>query len=96
MAFELYTEEKKDVITKDGRKIGKLVSATVDTKTWAVLALIVEIYKDVMEDLKIKKSVLKAPRITLKTNIVSVVGDVVQLNTDFKDLKEYIETSLLA
>ncbi|MDH7507767.1 MAG: hypothetical protein QHH00_00015 [Methanomassiliicoccales archaeon] len=90
MVLELSVAERKDVITRDGKKIGTLVGANVDTKTWTVLTLIVEVFKEVIEDLKIKKSVLKAPRITLKTDIVGVVGDVVQLNVDIKELREHI------
>jgi len=90
MVLELNVTERKDVITKDGKKIGTLVGANVDAKTWTVLTLVVEVFKEVIEDLKIKKSVLKAPRITLKTDIVNVVGDVVQLSVDIKELKDHI------
>lgn len=90
MVLELNVTERKDVITKDGKKIGTLIGANVDTKTWTVLTLVVEVFKEVIEDLKIKKSVLKAPKITLKTDIVNVVGDVVQLSVDIKELKDYI------
>lgn len=90
MVLELNVTERKDVITKDGKKIGALIGVNVDTKTWTVLTLVVEVFKEVIEDLKIKKSVLKAPKITLKTDIVNVVGDVVQLSVDIKELKDYI------
>jgi hypothetical protein len=33
---------------------------------------------------------LKLPRINLKTDLVGVVGDIVHLNVDLKNLKDYI------
>ncbi|MEM2944644.1 MAG: hypothetical protein QW087_07890 [Methanomassiliicoccales archaeon] len=90
MLLEVLTDDKKDVITKDGKRIGTFVGATVDTETWKVVTLVVEVSKDVIEDLKIKKSVLKIPRVAIKTDSVGVVGDIVQLNIDFKTLPEYL------
>ncbi len=90
MALELSLADRKDVITKDGRKVGVLVGANVDTKTWTVITLVVEVLKDVIEDLSIKKSVLKLPRISLRTDLVGVVGDVVSLNVDLKTLKDHV------
>jgi len=90
MTLELSLADRKDVITKDGRKIGALVGANVDTKNWTVITLVVEVLKDVIEDLEVKKSVLKLPRISLRTDLVGVVGDVVSLNVDLKSLKDHV------
>jgi sporulation protein YlmC with PRC-barrel domain len=90
MTLELSSSERKDVISHDGRKIGVLVGVNIDTKTWTVHAIVVEVNKDIIEELQVKKSMLKLPRINLKTDLVGVVGDIVHLNVDLKNLKDYI------
>lgn len=90
MTLELTSSERKDVISKDGRKVGTLVGANVDTKTWTVHAILVEVNKDIIEELHIKKSMLKLPRVSLKTDLVAVVGDIVHLNVDLKSLRDYV------
>jgi len=90
MTLELSSSERKDVISHDGRKIGVLVGVNIDTKTWTVHAIVVEVNKDIIEELQVKKSMLKLPRINLKTDIVGVVGDIVHLNVDLKNLKDYV------
>jgi sporulation protein YlmC with PRC-barrel domain len=90
MTLELSSSERKDIISHDGRKIGVLVGVNIDTKTWTVHAIVVEVNKDIIEELHVKKSMLKLPRINLKTDLVGVVGDIVHLNVDLKNLKDYI------
>jgi sporulation protein YlmC with PRC-barrel domain len=90
MTLELSSSERKDVISHDGRKIGVLVGVNIDTKTWTVHAIVVEVNKDIIEELQVKKSMLKLPRINLKTDLVGVVGDIVHLNVDLKNLKDYV------
>lgn len=90
MTLELSSSERKDVISHDGRKIGVLVGVNIDTKTWTVHAIVVEVNKDIIEELQVKKSMLKLPRINLKTDLVGIVGDIVHLNVDLKNLKDYI------
>lgn len=90
MTLELSSSERKDVISHDGRKIGVLVGVNIDTKTWTVHAIVVEVNKEIIEELQVKKSLLKLPRINLKTDLVGVVGDIVHLNVDLKNLKDYI------
>jgi sporulation protein YlmC with PRC-barrel domain len=90
MTLELSSSERKDVISHDGRKIGVLVGVNIDTKTWTVHAIVVEVNKEIIEELHVKKSMLKLPRINLKTDIVGVVGDIVHLNVDLKNLKDYV------
>jgi sporulation protein YlmC with PRC-barrel domain len=90
MTLELSSSERKDVISHDGRKIGVLVGVNIDTKIWTVHAIVVEVNKDIVEELQVKKSMLKLPRINLKTDLVGVVGDIVHLNVDLKNLKDYV------
>jgi len=90
MTLELTSSDRKDVISKDGRKVGALVGVNVDTKTWTVHAIVVEVNKDIIEELNIKKSMLKLPKISLKTELVAIVGDIVHLNADLKSLKDFV------
>jgi sporulation protein YlmC with PRC-barrel domain len=90
MTLELSSSDRKDVISKDGRKVGALVGVNVDTKTWTVHAIVVEVNKEIIEELHIKKSMLKLPKVNLKTDLVAVVGDIVHLNVDLKNLKDYV------
>jgi len=90
MTLELTSSDRKDVISKDGRKVGALVGVNVDTKTWTVHAIVVEVNKDIIEELNIKKSVLKLPKISLKTELVAIVGDIVHLNADLASLKDLV------
>lgn len=90
MALELGCLVHKDVITKDGRKIGALVGANVSTSDWTVPTIVVEVNKDLVEQLDLQKSMLKNPRINITTDLISVVGDVIQLTVEMKGLKEHI------
>ena len=90
MTLELSSIDRKDVISKDGRKVGVLVGVNVDTKTWTVHGIVVEVNKEIIEELHIKKSMLKLPKVNLKTDLVAVVGDIVHLNVDLKNLKDYV------
>lgn len=90
MVMELGCMEHKDVITKDGRKIGVLVGANVDTASWKVPTIIVEVNKDLVVDLGLQKSMLKSPKANISTDLVGVVGDVIQLTIDLKELKDHV------
>jgi len=90
MALELGCLVHRDVITKDGRKIGALVGANVSTDNWTVPTIVVEVNKDLVEQLGLQKSMLKNPRVNLRTDLISVVGDVIQLKVDLKELKEHV------
>ena len=88
--MELGCIEHKDVITKDGRKIGLLVGANVDTNTWKVPTIIVEVNKELVVELGLQKSMLKSPKTNISTELINVVGDVIQLSIDLKGLKEHV------
>ncbi len=90
MTLELGCLSEKDVLTKDGRKAGVLVGANVETSDWTVPTISVEVNKDLVEKLGLKKSLLKNPRIKLRTDLIAVVGDVVQLTIPLGELREHI------
>ncbi|KQM12061.1 hypothetical protein AOA80_04655 [Methanomassiliicoccales archaeon RumEn M1] len=90
--LEMGDLEDRDVITSDGRVIGQLKGAWIDTNNWQVASLVIDLRKEVVDELNIKKPVLKAARINLPTSYVQRVADVVQLNTDMSGLAASVGT----
>jgi sporulation protein YlmC with PRC-barrel domain len=84
--LELGCLESKNVITTDGRMIGVLTGAWMDTSNWTITALVVELEKDVVEDLNVKKPFLRTAKVTVPTSTVLNIADVVQLNSDMTNL----------
>jgi len=84
--LEMGCIENRNVITTDGRMIGTLTGAWIDTSTWTITSLVVELEKDVVEDLRVKKPLLRTAKVSVPTSAVLNVGDVVQLNTDITNL----------
>jgi sporulation protein YlmC with PRC-barrel domain len=78
--------DEKDIITLDGRLIGQLKGAWLELPTWSVKSLVVTLNKDVVEELNVKKPMLRHADVTLDTKFVKNIGDVVQLNTDINGL----------
>ncbi len=78
--------DKKDVITTDGRVIGEMTGAYIDTTSWMVTGLLVEINKDVIDELNMKKPMLRTAKAKMMTNLVKVVSDTVQLNVPITGL----------
>ena len=78
--------DKRNVITSDGRFIGTLAGAYIDTGTWMVSGLLLEINKDVIDELKIKKPMLRAAKAMIMINLVRVTSDTVQLNVAMSEL----------
>ena len=54
--------------------------------TWTVTALIVELNKEVVDELNVKKPILRTARVNIPTSYVQNIADVVQLNTDVASL----------
>ncbi|MDD1772176.1 MAG: hypothetical protein LUQ09_04580 [Methanomassiliicoccales archaeon] len=86
--MELSSEEKKRVISKDGRELGTLAGSTIDTTKWTVLSIMVDVPKEQAKVLGIKKKFLKPVIINVSTDLIAVVGDVIQLRLDMKELAE--------
>lgn len=91
MALELSTTDGKSVITKDGRNVGKMTGCDMDTKTWKVDELFVTVPKLIAKDLNVKRGWFKREAmIKIRTDQVSVVGDVVQLSIDYATLQKHL------
>ena len=88
--MELGCTEEKDVVTKDGRRIGTLVGAKVDTEAWTVNSIIVEVTKEMVIELGLKKSMLKSPKTRISTELVALATDIIQLNVNLDELKDHV------
>jgi sporulation protein YlmC with PRC-barrel domain len=91
--LEMGCLEDRDVITTDGRNIGTLTGAWVDLGNWSVSALIVNLNKEVVDELNVKKPVLRTARVNIPTNLVKNIADVVQLNADIPTLSAAFATN---
>jgi sporulation protein YlmC with PRC-barrel domain len=90
MGLSFSCDEEKKVITKDGRELGLLSGAVLDTKTWTVNYLQVRVTKELLAELGKKKPFGKPGTISFPTTAVAVVGDVIQLSVDMKDLPDHL------
>jgi sporulation protein YlmC with PRC-barrel domain len=88
MTIEVGCLKEKGVITKDGKMIGNLIGADIDTDNWSVPTIRIEIEKDLIKELGLEKSVMKSTKIKLSTGLIDLVGDIVQLSVDLKNLKD--------
>ena len=88
--MELSYSEEKEIITKDGRKVGNLVGAIVDTDKWIVNSILVEVTKEMVIELGLKKSMLKSPKTAISKELVEISGDIIQLKVTLKELKDHV------
>ncbi|WP_400207865.1 PRC-barrel domain-containing protein [Candidatus Methanomassiliicoccus intestinalis] len=91
--LEIGEVEEKNVVSADGRILGKLTGMWINTSTWDVEHLIVEVEKDVAEMLDLKKKMLKGTKTALPVRYVEVVSDVVKLNSTIEELSGSLSES---
>jgi sporulation protein YlmC with PRC-barrel domain len=87
MPIELSSIERKHVITKDGRNLGDMVGSNIDTGKWTVMSLVVELHKDMVKPLNVKKPFMSRAKIKIRTDQIGAVGDVIQLSMDLDTLR---------
>jgi sporulation protein YlmC with PRC-barrel domain len=84
----------KRVISNDGREIGVTESLYLEPDaSWRVAFLEVEVAKDALRDMKLKKGTFKKREVKLPTSLVGTVGDLVMLNTSEDELGRILEKS---
>lgn len=84
--LELGCMEPREVVTTDGRVIGHLLGGWVDPTTWTMTDLVMELDKRAIDELAVKKRVLRSSKVRVPTSYVATFSDVVQLNTDIGSL----------
>jgi sporulation protein YlmC with PRC-barrel domain len=82
------------VVGRHGREIGTVESIIFDTDgPWMVRSFNVRLEKGVIDDLKLKKSLLTTPLISIATKDIRTVGDIVMLSIDINQLQGILETA---
>ena len=80
------------VITSDAFTLGEVENSDVETISWRLNYLEVELTKEASEALGFKKPMMGAIKVSLPTNVVRNVGDVITVYKsieDLRSLKEY-------
>jgi len=75
------------VITADAYTLGEVDGTNVDTETWKVTHLQIQLNDEAARELAFKKPFLGSVRICLPISYISKVGDVVTLKTDLSEVK---------
>jgi sporulation protein YlmC with PRC-barrel domain len=80
------------VITSDAFTLGEVENSDVETISWRLNFLQVELTKEASEALGFKKPMMGSITVSLPTNVVRYVGDVITVYKsleELKSLKEY-------
>jgi len=77
----------KEVITADGKSVGKVADVAIDERNWVVDAIVVEVDPGVASLFGVKKRLLKAPRVNISADRVEHMADVVKLRDNIAELK---------
>jgi sporulation protein YlmC with PRC-barrel domain len=80
-------EKEKEVYTDDGMLLGTLHGIMVDPNTWTVSHFVIEVHKDMSEEMNIKKPMFSAAMVNIPTSYVKGVSDVIQLNSNLATIK---------
>jgi len=91
--MEMGCIKARDVITTDGRKVGVLSGGWIDVKSWNVTALVIDLDKNVVDELNLKKPILRSAKISLPTSSIKNMSDVAQLNIDMTTLARMVQTN---
>jgi|GEM_PF-2606053 len=80
----------KKVIGARGTKIGEVDSVEINPHTWHIDSLLVDVDRDVTKDLNLERPLLGGPKITIETDLVKDLADVIVLNMDVDGLKRML------
>ncbi len=81
----------KEVITADAFDVGEVSGAEVETKSWRISHLYVNLTDDATRELGFKKPFLGRLTVCLPVNVVKAYGDVITLSSNLGQLKELPE-----
>ena len=76
-----------EVITADAFNLGKVDGAEVDTGTWQLTHLVVELTKEGEQALGLRKPILGSISVCLPVTAVNKIGHVVTLSQSIPELK---------
>ena len=83
--------EGKEVIGGLAHTIGKVSDIEVDTNTWKVTHICVDVDKNVVEDLGLKKPMIGSIKVGAPVETIGVISDRVILNKTMNELKDIIK-----
>ncbi|MBU0685038.1 MAG: hypothetical protein KJ653_04220 [Candidatus Thermoplasmatota archaeon] len=75
------------MITSDATKLGKVDGTEVDTESWKVTHLRIDLTDDSIRELGLKKPFMGGIRICLPVSHVSKMGDVATLNISLAEVR---------
>lgn len=78
----------KQVLTRDGREIGRVQTLQIDPETWRVMSIGVKVARERLEDLDLRRPLLGSQSILVPTGEITAVADVVMLSRDLPGLRE--------
>jgi sporulation protein YlmC with PRC-barrel domain len=80
-----------EVITADAFNLGKVDGAEIDTGTWQLTHLVVELTKEGGQELGFRKPLLGSISVCLPVTAVNKIGHVVTLSKSIPELKNLKE-----
>ena len=89
--MDLKEIEGKEVIAGKARILGKVVSVEIDTENWKVTNIQLEVDKNVLDELGLKKPILGSVKITFPVEIVDGISDKIILKETVDQLKNIIK-----
>ncbi|MGE0791410.1 MAG: PRC-barrel domain-containing protein [Sandaracinaceae bacterium] len=81
----------RDVLTQDGREIGKLSDIVIDHDSWKVVALTVRLDRDLLERFELKKPMFGTQELILPIGFISGVGDKIVLHQKLEAVIEHVK-----
>jgi len=88
--IELGCIAPRNIISSEGRIVGQITGGWIDIVSWKVTELVIEVNKDIVDELNVKKPALRSAKVAIPVQYVKNVGDVVQLDVDVSSLSKSI------
>jgi sporulation protein YlmC with PRC-barrel domain len=85
----------KTVVGTDGYILGEVDGVNVNLNTWQTNAFYVNLSADATAELGLKKPFLRKITVSLPTQLIKAVGEVVTLNEPIRNLEDIAERGLL-
>jgi len=76
----------KEVVTKDGVRLGKVVDLLIARDNWSIVGLVVQLSKQVARAMGFKR-VIRSQRVSIPTGYVIGVRDVVALTVTLEEVR---------
>jgi sporulation protein YlmC with PRC-barrel domain len=76
----------KDLFSKDGWQLGTIDSLDVDVEAWQVLSVHVKLQRSVLEDLRLKRPLVRTQKIRIAVEEIAGAADSVVLERPLEDV----------